>query len=166
MLREVRLLETLRHPNIIPYHHVWIENARFSSFAPPIASLHLLMMYANYGNLDTFVAARCSSPGQESLDMMRSPPSGSSTPPDAEELKRRFKARRMSSKRAEEGREVRNSMNKEKGERNGIRGEDERAIFLLGLHEVESLFGDVVAGLEFLVRDNLHLFDLHSLLTF
>lgn len=31
MLREVRLLEALRHPNIIPYHHVWIETTRFSS---------------------------------------------------------------------------------------------------------------------------------------
>lgn len=30
VLREVRLLESLRHPNIIPYHHVWIENAQFS----------------------------------------------------------------------------------------------------------------------------------------
>jgi serine/threonine protein kinase len=31
MLREVRLLETLRHPNIIPYHHVWMETTKFSS---------------------------------------------------------------------------------------------------------------------------------------
>ena len=30
MLREVRLLETLRHPNIIPYHHAWIDMTRFS----------------------------------------------------------------------------------------------------------------------------------------
>ena len=33
MLREVRLLETLRHPNIIPYHHAWIEPTRFSRCA-------------------------------------------------------------------------------------------------------------------------------------
>jgi serine/threonine protein kinase len=30
MLREVRLLEALRHPNIIPYHHSWIDVTRFS----------------------------------------------------------------------------------------------------------------------------------------
>ena len=30
ILQEVRLLEQLRHPNIIPYHHVWIEDAQFS----------------------------------------------------------------------------------------------------------------------------------------
>lgn len=30
MLKEVRLLETLRHKNIIPYEHVWIEPSQFS----------------------------------------------------------------------------------------------------------------------------------------
>jgi serine/threonine protein kinase len=33
ILQEVRLLEQLRHPNIIPYHHVWIEDAQFSRWA-------------------------------------------------------------------------------------------------------------------------------------
>lgn len=33
ILQEVRLLEQLRHPNIIPYHHVWIEDAQFSRYA-------------------------------------------------------------------------------------------------------------------------------------
>jgi hypothetical protein len=32
ILQEVRLLEQLRHPNIIPYHHVWIEDAQFSRY--------------------------------------------------------------------------------------------------------------------------------------
>ena len=31
MLGEVRLLEALRHPNIIPYHHSWIDLTRFSA---------------------------------------------------------------------------------------------------------------------------------------
>jgi len=31
MLREVRLLEALRHPNIITYHHSWIDMTHFSS---------------------------------------------------------------------------------------------------------------------------------------
>jgi hypothetical protein len=30
MLREVRLLEGLRHKNIIPYETVWVEPASFS----------------------------------------------------------------------------------------------------------------------------------------
>lgn len=29
-LREVKLLEALRHPNIIAYHHAWIDMTRFS----------------------------------------------------------------------------------------------------------------------------------------
>jgi hypothetical protein len=33
MLREVRLLEGLRHKNIIPYEHIWVEPARFSRYA-------------------------------------------------------------------------------------------------------------------------------------
>lgn len=32
MLREVRLLEALRHPNIIPYHHSWVDTTRFSKY--------------------------------------------------------------------------------------------------------------------------------------
>jgi serine/threonine protein kinase len=32
MLKEVKLLELLRHKNIIPYEHVWIEPARFSRY--------------------------------------------------------------------------------------------------------------------------------------
>jgi serine/threonine protein kinase len=30
MLREVKLLEALRHPNIIPYHHSWVDVTTFS----------------------------------------------------------------------------------------------------------------------------------------
>ncbi|KAL1408407.1 putative serine/threonine-protein kinase iks1 [Vanrija albida] len=44
MLREVRLLETLRHPNIIPYYHSWVDETQFSSFGPPIIALHVLMI--------------------------------------------------------------------------------------------------------------------------
>lgn len=39
ILREVRLLESLRHPNIISYHHSWLETNRFSSFGPSIPTL-------------------------------------------------------------------------------------------------------------------------------
>jgi len=39
ILKEVRLLETLRHPNIVSYHHSWLETTRFSSFGPSIPTL-------------------------------------------------------------------------------------------------------------------------------
>jgi len=38
-LREVRLLEALRHPNIITYHHSWLEATQFSSFGPKVPAL-------------------------------------------------------------------------------------------------------------------------------
>lgn len=39
ILREVRLLEALRHPNIITYHHSWLETTQFSSFGPKVPAL-------------------------------------------------------------------------------------------------------------------------------
>ncbi len=32
MLREVTLLEKLRHPNIIDYKHAWVERCRLNQF--------------------------------------------------------------------------------------------------------------------------------------
>ncbi|KAF9525399.1 kinase-like domain-containing protein [Crepidotus variabilis] len=57
-LREVRLLERLRHPNIITYHHAWLENAQFSSFGPTVPTLHVLMQWAEGGSLDDFIDVR------------------------------------------------------------------------------------------------------------
>jgi hypothetical protein len=36
---QVRLLETLRHENIITYHHAWLESYQFSSFGPSVPTL-------------------------------------------------------------------------------------------------------------------------------
>jgi hypothetical protein len=48
ILREVHLLETLRHPNIITYHHAWLETAQFSSFGPKIPTLQYALLHLNY----------------------------------------------------------------------------------------------------------------------
>ncbi|KAF8157058.1 kinase-like domain-containing protein [Crassisporium funariophilum] len=58
ILREVRLLERLHHPNIITYHHAWLESAQFSSFGPKIPTLHVLMQWAEGGSLDDFIDVR------------------------------------------------------------------------------------------------------------
>ncbi|KAF9564514.1 kinase-like protein [Agrocybe pediades] len=58
ILREVRLLERLHHPNIITYHHAWLENSQFSSFGPRIPTLHVLMQWAEGGSLDDFIDVR------------------------------------------------------------------------------------------------------------
>ncbi|PPR01919.1 hypothetical protein CVT24_001258 [Panaeolus cyanescens] len=58
ILREVRLLERLHHPNIITYHHAWLETSQFSSFGPKVPTLHVLMQWAEGGSLDDFIDVR------------------------------------------------------------------------------------------------------------
>ena len=36
---QIRLLEKLHHPNIITYHHAWLETCQFSSFGPKVPTL-------------------------------------------------------------------------------------------------------------------------------
>jgi len=153
MLREVRLLETLRHPNIIPYHHAWIDTTRFSSyvhaneattdvrFAPPIPALHVLMMFATAGNLDTFLLTRSHDSQATRSDLSAGALADSESLgqlPKAERIKA-FKKRRQSG--------------------GNMKREENRGVLLLGLEELVKLFGDVVEGLAFLVSycDSSHL---------
>jgi hypothetical protein len=46
---QVRLLETLRHQNIVTYHHSWLETCRFSAFGPSVPTLFVLMQWAEGG---------------------------------------------------------------------------------------------------------------------
>ncbi|KAJ3045693.1 putative serine/threonine-protein kinase iks1 [Rhizophlyctis rosea] len=55
MLKEVHLLERLRHPNIIEYKHAWLENRQPTIFGPPVPCLFILMELANGGNLEEFI---------------------------------------------------------------------------------------------------------------
>ena len=55
LLREVHILERLRHPNIIEYKHTWIEIHKPSKFGPAVPCLFILMEYANGGNLEDLV---------------------------------------------------------------------------------------------------------------
>ncbi|RKO88342.1 kinase-like domain-containing protein, partial [Blyttiomyces helicus] len=55
MLREVHLLERLRHPNIIEYKHAWLENRQPTVFGPEVPCLFILMELANGGNLEEFI---------------------------------------------------------------------------------------------------------------
>jgi hypothetical protein len=154
MLREVKLLEALRHPNIIPYHHSWVDVTQFSrqvheshfnstylpddSFGAPITALHVLMMYATAGNLDTYLITRAHSPNPTASDLTASGlADGDSLGqlPKAERIKA-FKKRRQSSVGGTGTRKKR---------------EETRGVLLLGVEEIGKLFGDVVEGLAFLV---------------
>ena len=55
MLREVHILENLRHSNITEYKHAWLEYHQLTPFGPPIPCLFILMQLAEGGNLEEFV---------------------------------------------------------------------------------------------------------------
>jgi len=55
ILKEVHVLETLKHPNIIVYKHAWIEYHKVANFGPQVPCLFVLMEYANGGNLEEYV---------------------------------------------------------------------------------------------------------------
>ncbi|KAI9091700.1 kinase-like domain-containing protein [Phlyctochytrium arcticum] len=83
MLKEVHLLERLRHPNIIEYKHAWLEHRQLTKFGPEIPCLFILMELANGGNLEEFVqiqwqpasvASAASSDEDEFSDMSRYSP--------------------------------------------------------------------------------------------
>ncbi|CAG8577849.1 8175_t:CDS:10 [Acaulospora morrowiae] len=55
MLREVHLLEKLRHPNIVEYKHAWLEYHQLTNFGPQVPCLFILMERANGGNLEEYI---------------------------------------------------------------------------------------------------------------
>ncbi|EJD05480.1 kinase-like protein [Fomitiporia mediterranea MF3/22] len=139
ILREVRLLEQLRHPNIITYHHAWLETYQFSSFGPKIPTLFVLMQWAEGGSLDDFIDARLGHPHHAPSHSG----AGSDGPLDDAFRSRsdRIRAFRAARARPQEERERR------RAERaRGIR----TAVHLLGAEEAKSLFTDVTSGLAFL----------------
>lgn len=56
MLKEVHILENLRHSNIIEYKHAWLEYHQPTKFGPTVPCLFILMQLANSGNLEDFMA--------------------------------------------------------------------------------------------------------------
>ncbi|KAI0064990.1 kinase-like protein [Artomyces pyxidatus] len=155
ILREVRLLETLRHPNIITYHHAWLENAQFSSFGPKIPTLHVLMQWAEGGSLDDYIDARL---GRDThLPRPDSPhsPTDSPTLPDEPES---FEAPPHSrSARIRAFRALQRAPPSQKSALRAKFGFDTsgsssawKAVHLLSAEEVRGVFGGVVAGLGFL----------------
>ncbi|GBE87646.1 kinase-like domain-containing protein [Sparassis latifolia] len=159
ILREVRLLETLHHPNIITYHHAWLENCQFSSFGPKIPTLHVLMQWAEGGSLDDLIDARL---GRGAAVLPHVHPFGSTTPtspdtpsspsPSQAPFSRsmRIRAFRAMQRAPPEERErLRREMGLAEMGASG-RPIDLKAVHLLSAEEVRGLFGDVVAGLAFL----------------
>ncbi|KAI0777737.1 kinase-like protein [Trametes elegans] len=165
-LREVRLLEKLHHPNIITYHHAWLESSQFSSFGPRIPTLHILMQWAEGGSLDDFIDIRigrrapnhphlrASAPASNGNEPPSSPSPAPSTPDQVYSRSARIRAFRTLQRAPPEERErLRREMGlngngAQAGE--GRRPANWKAVHLLSAEEVHGLFTDVVSGLAFL----------------
>lgn len=179
ILREVRLLERLHHPNIITYHHAWLETCQFSSFGPRVPTLHVLMQWAEGGSLDDFIDIRLgrgsphvhinpfgafsSSPNPGTSTEVLEPRNPSndvlSPNPDSHSRSARIRAFRAYQRAtpAEQERMRRETLFTG-GRILGRRPQSLKAVHLLSADEVKSLFRDVVEGLCFLHdRSILHL---------
>ncbi|KAF7349348.1 Other/IKS protein kinase [Mycena sanguinolenta] len=157
----VRLLERLHHPNIVTYHHAWLESCQFSSFGPKVPTLHVLMQWAEGGSLDDFIDVRL---GRGSHHIHIHPTSGSQTPtgtadtqlnadasPGPDQLSRsaRIRAFREFQRAPPEQRErMRDELARTRS--NGTSSATWTPVHLLSSEEVKSLFQDVVEGLSFL----------------
>lgn len=144
ILREIRLLESLHHNNIVTYHHAWLETYQFSAFGPKVPTLHVLMQWAEGGSLDDFIALRL---GRSiGLPHMQS---SSSPAPDDPTPSARIRAFRAMKRAPPEERE---RLRREMEERINSRGNRPswKAVHLLSAEEAQSLFADVTHGLAFL----------------
>ncbi|KAI5211991.1 kinase-like protein [Aureobasidium subglaciale] len=55
VLIEVQLLQRLTHPNLVSYHHVWLEDAQITNFGPSVPCIFILQQYCNSGDLHNYV---------------------------------------------------------------------------------------------------------------
>ncbi|KAJ7274919.1 kinase-like protein [Mycena rebaudengoi] len=164
ILKEVRLLEQLHHPNIITYHHAWLESCQFSSFGPKVPALHVLMQWAEGGSLDDFIDVRLGRGSQHvhihpfaRLSDTSLPPTPGTddnrqstlADPQTPDLSRaaRIRAFRQFQRAPPEERErIRETMTRNTSDHPTTW----TAVHLLSAEEVKSLFRDVVEGLAFL----------------
>jgi serine/threonine protein kinase len=145
ILREVHLLETLRHPNIITYHHAWLESAQFSTFGPKIPTLHVLMQWAEGGSLDDYIDARLGRPTHLPHPTSHASPEDDDddSSSDVHSRSARIRAFRAMQRAAP-------------SEKSALRaklsntGHSWTAVHLLSAEEVLGIFGGVAAGLGFL----------------
>lgn len=166
ILREVRLLEQLHHPNIVTYHHAWMETCQFSTFGPHVPTLHVLMQWAEGGSLDDFIDARLGRRAPTHLSHLHlatttasGSPSGSASPgpaadtlpsPSAYSRSARIRAFRALQRAPPGERErLRRELGLDGGGKSGGPA-DWKAVHLLSAEEVRGLFGDIVSGIAFL----------------
>ncbi|KAG2204542.1 hypothetical protein INT47_012601 [Mucor saturninus] len=146
MLREVHLLERLRHPNIVSYKHSWLEYNRLTPFGPEVPCLFILMECANGGNLEEYfenhIKPTKKSPAG-STAAAASATAATTTAKSAKELKRERIKRQL---------EEQASFEQEKDLSAPEVHLEKR---LLTMTEIWSLFLDIVQGLAHLHQQNI-----------
>ncbi|KAJ2908401.1 putative serine/threonine-protein kinase iks1, partial [Coemansia aciculifera] len=130
MLREVKLLESLRHPNVIEYKHSWLEMHRLTKFGPNVPCLFILMEYANGGNLQEYIEPKSS--------LSSSSPLLASGDLNASLKQRILQMRRQS----HQGKGI--AMSASNGADAGLTGSGRR---ILDIDQIWSFFSDICSGL-------------------
>ncbi|KAG1906220.1 kinase-like protein [Suillus fuscotomentosus] len=144
ILREIRLLESLHHRNIVTYHHAWLETYQFSAFGPKVPTLHVLMQWAEGGSLDDFIELRLG----RSIGLPHMQSSSSPAPDDPTPSARIRAFRAMKRAPPEERERLRREMEDQIHSRRNH--PSWKAVHLLSAEEARSLFADVTHGLAFL----------------
>lgn len=55
VLGEVQLLQHLSHQNLVSYRHVWLEDAKMSTFGPSVPCAFILQQYCDGGDLHNYI---------------------------------------------------------------------------------------------------------------
>lgn len=83
VLGEVQLLQHLSHQNLVSYRHVWLENAKISTFGPSVACAFILQQYCNAGDLHDYIcgSVKTSTTAQQLKARLRRKSKGEPEPP-------------------------------------------------------------------------------------
>ncbi|KAL4885525.1 kinase-like domain-containing protein [Aspergillus karnatakaensis] len=73
VLIEVQLLQHLSHQNLVSYRHVWLENAKITTFGPSVPCAFILQQYCNAGDLHNYIcgSVQTSTTPQEMKERIR-----------------------------------------------------------------------------------------------
>ncbi|KAJ5338215.1 hypothetical protein N7452_004943 [Penicillium brevicompactum] len=82
VLGEVQLLQHLSHQNLVSYRHVWLENAKISTFGPSVPCAFILQQYCNAGDLNDYICGtvQTSTTAQQLKDRLRRKSKGEPEP--------------------------------------------------------------------------------------
>ncbi|KAL4928819.1 protein kinase IKS1 [Aspergillus undulatus] len=83
VLMEVQLLQHLSHQNLVSYRHVWLENAKITTFGPSVPCAFILQQYCNAGDLHNYIcgSVQTSTTPQELKNRLRRRSKGGPEPP-------------------------------------------------------------------------------------